>query len=97
MIDTTNAKTVAEIPIAEDPDGVSFDIKRRRIYVSCGAGTVDVIAQLSPDRYSRMASVPTAKGAATSIYSAELDRLFVAIPQTEGHAAEIRSYAPISE
>ncbi len=97
VIDTTNAKTVAEIPIAEDPDGVSFDIKRRRIYVSCGAGTVDVIAQLSPDRYSRMASVPTAKGAATSIYSAELDRLFVAIPQTEGHAAEIRSYAPISE
>lgn len=94
VLDTLTARIVAEVVIAEDADGVSFDAKRRRLYVSCGAGTVDVIAQDAPDRYSRIASIPTARGAATSIYSAELDRLFVAIPQADGHPAEIRSFTP---
>ena len=94
VFDTQAGKSVASLDIAPDSDGVSFDAKRRLIYISCAEGSLDVVRQLDPDRYEFTARIPTAKGAGTSIFVPELDRLFLAVPQRDGQTAEIRAYAP---
>jgi hypothetical protein len=59
-----------------DSDDVFFDAKRDRIYVSCGAGDVDVFGR-SPT-LQRIIRMPTESGARTSLFVPELDRLYVA-------------------
>ena len=60
-----------------DADDVFFDHKRKRIYVICGGGAVDVFAG-DGKRYARLARLPTRGGARTGFFAPELDRLFVA-------------------
>ena len=60
-----------------DADDVFFDFKRRRIYVSCGEGAVDVF-QSDEAGTRQLARVNTSSGARTSLFVPELDRLFVA-------------------
>jgi DNA-binding beta-propeller fold protein YncE len=69
--------TIAErVGVCGDADDVFFDAKRGRFYVSCGEGAVDVVTY-APS-LDRIARVPTSKGARTSIYAPQLDRLYVA-------------------
>jgi DNA-binding beta-propeller fold protein YncE len=60
-----------------DADDVFFDPGRKRIYVICGGGAVDVFAATATG-YSRLARVPSRPGARTGIFAPQLDRLFVA-------------------
>ena len=71
-----------------------YDDARHRIYVSCGAGVLEVIAQKDADHYALAASIPTAKGAGASWLSPELDRLYLAVPAHESQPAELRVYRP---
>jgi DNA-binding beta-propeller fold protein YncE len=70
-------KMLRESDTCGDADDVFADAKRKRLYVSCGAGFVDVIDASGP--YKRLARLPTAAGARTSLFVPELDRLFVAV------------------
>jgi len=92
VLDSTNGKQVAVIDVAPEPDGVYYDAKRRLIYISCGDGSIDVIRQVDADHYAFAARVPTAKGAATSLFVPELNQLFLAVPQRDGQVAELRVY-----
>ena len=66
-----------------DADDVFTDAKRRRVYVSCGAGYIDVFER-SGDSYQKIARLPTVSGARTSYFDTSLDRLFLAV-RTSGH------------
>jgi DNA-binding beta-propeller fold protein YncE len=92
VYDTASGKRVARLPIAGDADDLFFEAARRRLYVICGEGKVEVVEQRDADRYARAASVATARGARTGLYSAERGELFVAVPARSAHAAEIRVY-----
>jgi hypothetical protein len=67
---------VAQAESCSDADDVFFDAARHLLYVSCGAGAVDVF-RLAPT-LERVARVETRSGARTSLFVPELDRLFVA-------------------
>ena len=67
----------ASIKTCGDADDVFFDTKRRRLYVSCGEGSVDVLQQ-DGSTYRRLNLLKTASGARTSLFVPDLDRLFVA-------------------
>jgi hypothetical protein len=60
-----------------DADDVFFDPKRHNIYVSCGSGAVDVFSS-GPEGLRHIARISTSLGTRTSLFSPELDRLFVA-------------------
>ncbi len=60
-----------------DTDDVFFDPPRRRLYVICGAGGVDVF-QAGTAGYARLAHVDSRRGARTGLFVPGLDRLFVA-------------------
>jgi len=92
VLDTASGKTVAQIEISSDTDDVFYDAKRQRIYVSCGEGFLDVIQCGAGNHYERIARNPTRSGARTSFYSAESDRLCLAVPKRWGQDAELRIY-----
>jgi hypothetical protein len=72
-----NGTVTGSYPTCGDADDVFFDAGHRRIYVSCGAGAVDVF-ELESANARHMARVPTFSGARTSLFVPEMDRLFVA-------------------
>ena len=93
VLDSSNGKQVAVLDIAPEPDGVYYDAQRRLIYISCGDGSLDVVRQTDADHYEFAGRVPTAKGAATSLFVPERNQLFLAVPQRDGQTAELRVYS----
>jgi hypothetical protein len=77
----------------EDADDVFVDAQRARVYISCGAGFVDVLAA-TPNGYVRAAQVATAIGARTALFVPELDRLFVAVRASGAEPAAIWVFRP---
>ena len=84
---------MAEVDACGDADDVFMDTKRNRVYVSCGAGFVDVFEAeaMSLRRLARLVSVD---GARTSLFVPELDRLYVAVRARGGQGAAIWVYRP---
>ncbi len=77
MLDTRTGAVTTDIQTCGDADDVFFDPRRQRLYISCGAGEVDVLQRDLGGVHS-LARVPTRSGARTSLFVPELDRLFVA-------------------
>lgn len=94
VFDTSKSKPVTDLAISGDIDDLFYDAVRKRLYLSCGEGFLDVVAQRDADRYERIERIATARGARTCFYSAELDRLWLAVPQLGSRPAEIRTYRP---
>ena len=83
-----------DLPTCDDADDLFFDDKRRRIYVSCGFGAIDVFEQAG-GRYVASAHIETRPGARTSLFVPPLDRLFVAAPAgSGGQDAALLIYRP---
>jgi YVTN family beta-propeller protein len=76
-----------------DADDVFVDAKRRRVYVSCGEGVVDVLDEREAG-YGRLARVPTVSGARTSLFVPELDRLYVAVRARSNEPAAVWVFRP---
>ncbi len=76
-LDARTGAVTASLSTCGDADDVFFDAKRRRLYISCGSGEVDVVQQDGAG-YHPLARIPTQSGARTSLFVPELDRLFVA-------------------
>lgn len=92
VLNTDSGNVVAKIDVTGDADDVFYDSKRHRIYVICGAGKIDVIAQADPNTYTASAKIDTATGARTGLFVAERDSLFVAVPRRGSRQAEVRGY-----
>src|SRR5512132_2261479 len=93
VLDTDSGYVVAKIDISGDPDDVFYDGKRHRIYVTCGAGKIDIVEQSDANMYKAFAKIDTANGARTGFFIPKRDALFVAVPHRGSHQAEIRWYA----
>jgi DNA-binding beta-propeller fold protein YncE len=90
-LDTRSGRRTASIPIAGDADDLFYDASRRRLYVACGAGFVDVL-KWAPGRITKQASIRTSSGARTALYVPELGGLYVAVPHRGRQRAEIRVF-----
>jgi DNA-binding beta-propeller fold protein YncE len=92
-VSSQDGRIVAKTETCGDADDVFVDLKRRRVYVSCGEGIVDVL-ELREAGYRRLARVPTVAGARTSLFVPELDRLFVAVRAKSNEPAAIWVFRP---
>lgn len=92
VFDSDTGRAVATLDADGDADDLFYDAARQRLYACFGAGSVIVYAQIDPDRYRELAKVTTADGARTGLFSAELRRLFVAVPRRAHPVAEIRVF-----
>ena len=93
VLSSQDGSMLAKIETCGDADDVFADPKRRRVYVSCGEGVVDVLEQVEAG-YRRLARVPTVSGARTSLFVPELDRLFVAVRARSKEPAAIWVFRP---
>jgi hypothetical protein len=94
ILDMTSGKVLGSVEISGDTDDVFYDAQRKQIYVSCGAGFVDVIKpnETGAQRWDRF---PTVSGARTSFFSPEIGELYLAVPAGFlSGSAEIRLYKP---
>jgi YVTN family beta-propeller protein len=90
----TGGKLIATAETCGDADDLFIDAKRGRVYVSCGAGFVDVF-EATGATYRRTARIPTVSGARTSLFVPELDRLLVAVRTSADEPAAIWVFRPI--
>ena len=93
VLDTATGRKVSDLAISGDTDDLFYDAARKQIYVSCGAGFIDVIAQRSADAYELRERIPTVSGARTSFFSPERGELYLAVRAgTFSGSAEVRVY-----
>jgi DNA-binding beta-propeller fold protein YncE len=90
----TGGKLIATTETCGDADDLFIDAKRGRVYVSCGAGFLDVL-EAKGTTYRRTARIPTVSGARTSLFVPELDRLLVAVRANSEEPAAIWVFRPI--
>jgi len=94
-LSSQDGRIAAKAETCGDADDVFVDRKRRRVYVSCGEGSVDVL-EAGEAGYRRLGRVPTVSGARTSLFVPEMDRLFVAVRATSHESAAIWVFRPAS-
>jgi YVTN family beta-propeller protein len=88
-----DGKLLKSPPICGDSDDVFLDAQRHRLYVSCGAGFIDVL-DTQGGAYAPLAHIATSAGARTALFVPELDRLLLAVRARPGEAAAIWVFRP---
>src|SRR6266404_526516 len=78
VFNTDTGKVVTSLPCVGVNSDMSFDVARRRIYVT-GSETASVFKQRDADHYEHIAEVPTAYRTKSSIFVPDLKRLYVAV------------------
>jgi DNA-binding beta-propeller fold protein YncE len=91
--DANTGRVAATTDVCGDPDDLFTDALRRRVYLTCGAGAVDVLEQDSAG-YRRVGRIASGRGARTGLYVPERDRLYVAVPADNGQPAAIWVFRP---
>ena len=94
VFDTNTGKIIEKIPAVGDCDDVFYDKTRKRIYASGGDGAISVFQQEDVDHYKELARIATVKGARTSFFSPELDRLLLAVRRQGSQSAAIQVFVP---
>jgi DNA-binding beta-propeller fold protein YncE len=100
VMDSQTGREVANLPTVEGMDGVYFDPRLKRIYISGGrdydVGSIFVYRQKDADHYETIGKIPTKSGAGTSFWSPELNRYYVAAPAHDNKEAAILVFEPES-
>lgn len=62
VMDATNGKIVASVPIGEGCDGAAFDPASKLIFNSNGSGTVSIVKAISSNEYKLLETIQTKRG-----------------------------------
>jgi DNA-binding beta-propeller fold protein YncE len=93
VLDTRTGKPTQQVECCGDTDDLFYVPTSKRIYLTGGEGCISIIE--APQDGCRLAQhVLSARGARTSFYLPDQDRLYVAVPHRENQPAEVRVFAP---
>jgi DNA-binding beta-propeller fold protein YncE len=96
VLDIDTGREIASMDTIDGVEGMYFDHKLRRIYLTALDGYVQVIQQIDVNHYKSIARFFTGHHAGTSQFVTDLNLLCVAVPPVEGQAAEIWLFQPKS-
>ncbi|MEO8172691.1 MAG: YncE family protein [Sediminibacterium sp.] len=88
VMDATNGKIVAQVPIGAGCDGAAFDPSSKLIFTSNGVGTMTIIQEISANEYKVLETVTTKKGARTITIDEKTHRVFLPTADYEPLAAD---------
>src|SRR6266852_6371768 len=77
VMNADTGEVITTLPIGDHVDATAFDPETRLIFNSNGEGTVSVIQQETPDKYSSVQTVKTLPRAKTMALDAKTHRLFL--------------------
>jgi hypothetical protein len=95
VFDTNTGKELQALPIAKGVDDMQYDPASRRLY-AIGGGTVDVFEEADADHFHSLGSVTAGAKSRTALLVPELNRYFVAVPQTPGGSAAVQVFQPLN-
>jgi len=78
VLDADAGRVVAALPIGGRTDGAAFDPGTKLAFSSNGEGTLTVVREETPDRFSVAATVPTLVGARTLAVDPKTHRIYTA-------------------
>lgn len=78
MMDSTNGKVLADVPIGAGVDATWFDPGTSYAFSSCSTGTVTIAHEDSPNGMTLVQSLPTAAGARTMALDPATHRIYLA-------------------
>jgi DNA-binding beta-propeller fold protein YncE len=81
VVDADSGKVVATQPIGERVDASGFDPDMGLVFCSCGDGTVSVVHEDGPDKYTVVETVKTRTGAKTMALDAKGHKLFIPVAE----------------
>ena len=84
VVDADNGKVLASLPIGEGCDGARFDAERGLAFASAGDGTITVIKEDGPDKFSVAQTVATQKSARTMAVDTKTHQLFTVAANVSG-------------
>jgi len=92
IFDTEVGKEVGGVAIPGGIDDLHIDLKRKRLFASCGEGFV-VVLKPDGDKLEVVQKLATVKDAKTCAYVPETGRLYLGVPRQEGkEGPEIRVF-----
>ena len=94
LLDIASGRLLLNTATCGDADDLFFDPARRRLYVICGSGAIDVQQATGAADYRPLARIATRSGARTGLFSVETGRLYVAARAAGGSEAAILVYRP---
>ena len=77
MIDSTNGKVVATVPIGEGVDANAFDAGTQYAFSSCGDGTVTIAHEDAPQTLTVVQTLKTERGARTMTLDPRTHRIYL--------------------
>jgi hypothetical protein len=77
VVDADSGKVVATPEICEGPDASAFDPGTQYAFASCGDGTLVVVHEDSPDKFTVVDRVPTKKSARTMDLDLKTHKIFL--------------------
>jgi len=77
VMNAKNGKVIQTLPIGDHVDGTYFDPESGNVFVSCGDGTLTVIHEDSPNKYSLVENVQTEPGAKTLAFDSKTGYVFL--------------------
>jgi hypothetical protein len=77
VVSAESGKVVAKQPIGERVDATTFDPATGLIFSSCGDGTVTVVHEDEPDKYTLVETIKTKVGSKTMALDRKTHKLFL--------------------
>ena len=65
VTDADTGKQIAQVPVGAEPDAAAYDVEKKLVFSSNCDGTLTVVRQESPDKYTVVQNVKTQKEART--------------------------------
>jgi DNA-binding beta-propeller fold protein YncE len=79
VMDAKKGKVIQTLPIGDKVDGTLFDPASGNVFSSNGDGTLTVIHEDSPDKYTLVENVQTEPGAKTLAFDSKTGRVFLTV------------------
>ncbi|HXB39726.1 MAG TPA: YncE family protein [Bacteroidia bacterium] len=83
VIDATNGKVIANLPIGDGCDGVAFEPTTNRAYSSNGEGTVTVVQEENETTFKVIETIQTQKGARTICINPKTHHVYLSAGEYE--------------
>ena len=78
VVDYDSGKVVATVPIGDGPDAAGYDADKKLVFSSNGqSGTLTVVKQEGPDKYSVLDNVATEKSARTMAIDSSTHKIYL--------------------
>lgn len=83
VTDADSGKQVAQVPVGFEPDAAIYDVDQKLLFASNCDGTLTVVKQDSPDKYTVVQTVKTAPEARTMALDPNSHKLFLPYEQVK--------------